>query len=190
MTWQSLASWWAHNWQFVPGYLAFPVSLTLAAREFWRSRSRIHFSVDHYVGAQSANQIVLVTANMGVGDGGVSLIVIHVYNRGRDPLHLAEVGLRAKSTGLLWRTPGGRIVFQQSPGLPGLPARLEPSDGFLMASRADSFSRSPGQLGSSLASIRGPYCRDGAGREYKRRFNRRERQRLGHALGPTRSGSP
>src|SRR5260370_24985776 len=98
------------------------LSTLLAIREIWRARTGIHCRVDEYRKFDQAGQLVLVADK--AASGGESMVVVDVYNRGRDPIHLEQVGLHVKS--------GGWLLFNQAEGMEELPKKLEPSDGFTM----------------------------------------------------------
>lgn len=145
------------------------LSTLLAAREIWRSRSRIRFNVNRYRMFNQPGGVVLVTQDIA-DQGGEVMLVIDVYNRSRDPIHLRQVGLRVKT--------GGWLVFNQAVGMEELPKKLEPTDGFTMASSAAKVAQTLKAKGQGANHIYGPFCKDGSGRIYKRRFKRDERRAL------------
>lgn len=65
------------------------LSTVLAAREIWRSRSRIHFNVNRYRMFNQPAGLVLVTEDVA-NQGGDLMLVVNVYNRSRDPIHLEQ----------------------------------------------------------------------------------------------------
>ena len=145
------------------------LSTLLAAREIWQARSRIHFNVNRYRMFNQPGGVVLVTQDVA-DEGGEVMLVIDVYNRSRDPIHLRQVGLRVKT--------GGWLIFNQAVGMVELPKKLEPTDGFTMASSAAKVAQTIKAKGQGANHIYGPFCKDGAGRIYKRRFKRGERRAL------------
>jgi hypothetical protein len=113
--------------------------------------------------------VVLVTEDVS-DQGGEVMLVVDVYNRGRDPIHLQQVGLRVKT--------GGWLLFNQAEGMEQLPKKLEPSDGFTMATAATKLAETLKGASKGAARVYGPFCKDGAGRIYKRRLKRGEREAL------------
>lgn len=145
------------------------LSTVLAVREIWRARSRIHFNVNRYRMFNQPVGVVLVTEDVA-DQGGDVMLVVNVYNRSRDPIHLEQVGLRVKT--------GGWLVFNQAVGMEQLPKKLEPSDGFTMATSAAKLAQTLKGGVAGADRIYGPFCKDGAGRIYKRRLKRKERDAL------------
>ncbi len=172
--------WIANHWQPVVAGWGAALSSVLAARTWWRERSRIHFLVSvGLAGIDGRGNLLLVRGALASGrsvEGGVTAVVIEVYNRSRDPPHLNQVGLRL-SNGT------ARMVFFQSPGFQELPVKLEPTDGFTMVSKVQSVAKGLPDGAVPKKHIRGPFCRDGAGQEYGRRLRRDERRALVEALG-------
>lgn len=151
------------------------LSTGLAIREVWRARTGIHLRVDEYRKFNQAGTVVLVTED--VSSGGESMVVVDVYNRGRGPIHLEQVGLHVKT--------GGWLMFNQAEGMEQLPKKLEPSDGFTMASSSEKVAGVLKKDGRGSDNIYGPFCKDGAGRIYKRRLKKKERTALKRAFGET-----
>jgi hypothetical protein len=63
-----------------------------------------------------------------------------------------------------------------------LPKKLEPSDGFTMATSAAKLAQTLKGRANGADRISGPFCKDGAGRIYKRRLKRGERDALKSVL--------
>lgn len=171
--------WIGDHWQPIIAGWGAVLSTVLAGRTWWRERSRVHFWVGvGRAGVDAGGNIILAHGRLGQGyklEGGVTTVVIAVYNRSRDPLHLHRVGLRGTGT--------ARMVFFQSPGFKELPVKLEPTDGFTMASKLESVAQAlPAEVGA-VRHIKGPFCTDGAGQEHGRRLRRDERDALVEALG-------
>lgn len=170
--------WLGAHWQPLIAAWGAVLSTFLAGRTWWRERSRVRFWVGIGVaGVDGRGNIVLVRGKLGAGyavEGGVTTLVIEVYNRSRDPIHLRRVGLRGSGT--------ARIMFFQSEGLPALPVKLEPTDGYSMVNKVASVAQALAAGNRSANHIRGPFCTDGAGREYGRRLRRGERRALVEAL--------
>jgi hypothetical protein len=170
--------WLGSHWQPVIAAWGAVLSMVLAVRAWWRDRSRVHFWVGVGVaGIDGRGNIVLVRGQLGPGsavEGGVTTLVIEVYNRSRDPIHLRRDGLRGSGT--------ARIMFFQSEGLPALTVNLEPTDGYSMVNKVVSVAQALPTGNRSARHIRGPFCTDGAGQEYGRRLRRSERRALVEAL--------
>ena len=172
------AEWIADHWQPILAVWGAVVSTVLAARTWWRERSRIHFWVGiGRAGVDGRGNIILIRGQLGPGyalEGGATTFVIEVYNRSRDPIHLYRVGLRGSGN--------ARIVFFQSPGLPELPVKLEPTDGYSMVNKLESVAQALPIDAAPAQHLKGVFCTDGAGREYGRGLRGNERRALVAAL--------
>lgn len=125
--------------------------------EFLEGRRRIHFSVS-YSTLLSGGPIATRT----------NLITIDIGNRGPVPIQLSSVGLRLRDKSGLALQQVAELWHSQQ-----LPARVEPSSGFVMG-------LVPKNLGEAIGGANGVtrlarvYCTDGAGRVYSRRLSKRE----------------
>jgi hypothetical protein len=174
-----MLGWLNGNWQWFLATWGAVLSTVLAGREWWRSRHHVRFAVSPRAMGVGPGSVILASPDVVVG--GTPVVAIDIYNRGRDPLPLQQVGLRLK-TG--W-VKTGWLMFNQMPDLPGLKYKVDPADGFTMASETESLREALAGKGCTLDSVRGPFCTDGAGRMYRRSLRRRERQALKVSLGET-----
>lgn len=132
--------------------------------DFRQARERLHFSV-------YAAEIL----SEDPSEPRQSVVTIAIGNRAPFPLHITSIAF-------IMRSGSGLMQLNPPLGMPKLPQRLEPSQGFNWMLLPDKLREGLGDRG--VDEIRTVLAYDGSGRRYERELTGWEREHLRKVIGP------